>query len=264
MDQSRPSDSAGHRITSWLHQSAALRKIARRVCHGWTLRQSFHGGVICHDAVEHSWAWTGAFRYASFDRELQEKLLLLSRDHEMLLDLGCNVGAMLLSVTLRNPAIKALGVDPNCRAVELLNKSIAANHLSHRAHVIEAAVADRDGSVSFDETGSVAGHVSASGRAVASVDFARLVNEHSQAQKCLVKIDIEGFETVLLDQLSRLKFRKNLCLVIELHSLGFNQAGDPQRCMRALLESGAKVMDLRDCPITGVAEDQITQVQAVW
>ena len=68
---------------------------------------------------------------------------------------------------------------------------------------------------------------------------------------------------MLLDQLSRLEFRENLHLVVELHALGFNGSGDPQRCMRSLRESGAKLVDLRDRPVERAAQDQVTQVQAV-
>ena len=249
-------------ITGRLHRIAVLRGLARRVCRGWTLKQPFHGGVICHDAVDHSWTWTGPHRYESFDRALQDKLLVLSQRQDLLLDLGCNVGAMLLSVLLRNPAINAIGVDPNRRAVELLNRSIALNGLSSRASVVEAAVSDHDGSLNFDETGSVAGHVSDAGRTVRCVDFARLVNEQSASRKCLVKIDIEGFETTLLGQLPRLLHRDNIHFVIELHALGFNGAGDPRRCLRLLKEAGARVTDLLDRPVESIADDQITQVQA--
>jgi FkbM family methyltransferase len=171
---------------------------------------------------------------------------------------------MLLSVALIPPTIKILGVDPNRRAVDLLRRSITANDLSTRVAVVEAAVADGDRNLGFDETGSVEGHISAAGRQVAGIDFARLVNEHSRNQKCLVKIDVEGFETVLLAQLSRLEFRENLHFVVELHIRGFNGVGDPRRCFSVLRQSGAKVADLRGRPIEQVADDRVTQVQAVW
>lgn len=256
--------SASGSIVQRLHRVAVLRQIARRLCRGWTVRQGFHGGVICCDAVEHSWAWTGKVRYESFDRELQDALLLLSKRYEMLLDLGCNVGAMMLSVVLRNPAIRAVGVDPNRRALALLRRSIALNRLAARVQVMEAAVADRDGEMGFDESGSVVGHVTAAGRKVATVEFPRLVNDFSGLQRCLVKIDVEGFEIVLVEQLSRLQFRQNLCLVVELHPLGFNGVGNPGHCVKALLDAGARVADLRDRPIGNVAEDAFTQVVARW
>src|SRR5437867_10895127 len=120
---------------SWflrLHRWGVLRKIARRLFRGVTLRQPFHGGVICLDAVEHSWAWSGKFRYEAFDKELQDCLLSLSYKLSHILDIGCNVGAMSLTVLLRNASASAVCFDPNRRAIGLLRRSGELNGLADR------------------------------------------------------------------------------------------------------------------------------------
>ena len=63
------------RVVHVLHRLAFLRRWAKRICRGWVIRQSFYGGTICLDAIEHSWAWTGQNSYEKFDRPLQEELL---------------------------------------------------------------------------------------------------------------------------------------------------------------------------------------------
>ncbi len=256
------------RTSDWLvpklHRVSALRVIAKQFFRGSTLHQPFHGGVICLDAVEHSWAWTGKRRYETFDGELQDKLLSLSLDYEILIDIGSNLGAMTLSICLRNPNIKAICIEPNFRAVSLLQESLRLNRLTERVKVIEAAVSNQDGVLIFDEGGSVTGHVSNSGTSVKSIDFAELINEYSYSCKCLFKIDVEGFETTLMQQLINFKNLDNICLLIELHPLNFNHFGNPNQCLQLLLNSGAVVEDIHGQILKSVQEDNFTQAIARW
>lgn len=257
-----------YRLSDWvvpkLHRISALRSLAKQFFRGWTIQQSFHGGVICLDAVEHSWAWTGNRRYQTFDSELQEKLLLLSGEYEQFIDIGSNIGAIVLSVLLRNRQINAICIDPNSRAIALLKESLRLNNLSNRVSVVEAAVSDSDGVLTFDESGSVTGHVSNSGKQVACINFVKLINEKLSDKKCLVKIDIEGFETILLKHITEIKPLDNLCLVIELHPLKFNDIGNPQDCLNLLLAAGAKIEDLQGQPLNQLDENNFTQVIAKW
>ncbi|WP_017654675.1 FkbM family methyltransferase [Fortiea contorta] len=250
-------------IVPILHKFSSLRSLAKKIFRGLIVQQPFHQGVICLDAVEHSWAWSGSRRYESFDCEVQDKLLSLSQNCEVLIDIGSNIGAMSLSVLLRNPNIKAVCIDPNCRAISLLKKSVALNHLANRVSIIEAAVSDKDGVLIFDEGGSVTGHISESGRKVSAISFAKLLNEYS-SKKCLVKMDIEGFESKLLNFLKDIKNLENLYFVIELHPLNFNEVGNPNDCLNLLLNSGAVIKDVKGKHLNRVPDEYFTQVIAEW
>ena len=247
-----------------LPPGSILRRAAKFLFPGCTLKQSFHNGVICLDAVEHSWAWLGKVRYQTHDRELQDKLLSLSFSYDLMLDIGCNIGAMTLSVLLRNPKIKAICIDPNRRAITLLKKSITLNNLLDRTTIIEAALSNKDGTEAFDTDGSVMGHISESGRRVKCLDFFSTINSYSARARCIVKIDVEGFESVLFAKLSTLEHLSNLCMLIELHASGFNKIGNPEHCLKMLLESGASVLDLEGKIVTQVSSNNITQVIASW
>ena len=247
-----------------LHQIPALRAVAKKLFRDRTIRQAFYKGVICLDAVEHSWAWTGNRRYESFDRELQDKLLLLSQNYEMLIDIGSNIGAMSLSVLLRNPNIKAVCIDPNSRAIALLQESVYLNKLEDRVSIVNSAVSEVDGFLTFDESGSVTGHVSDSGKQVTSIDFARLINDYSSSKKCLVKIDVEGFETTIFKLLKEVKHLYNLCLVVELHPLQFNEIGNPKNCFNFLQGSGAIIEDLKGHLLNQVEDENFTQIIVKW
>jgi hypothetical protein len=111
-------------LADWLvprvHRAPALRALGKRLLRRWIIRQPFHGGVICLDAVEQSWAWTGGIRLETWDRHVQDRLLALSRECRTMIDVGGNVGAMSLSVALRSPDITIVCVEPNARACALL------------------------------------------------------------------------------------------------------------------------------------------------
>lgn len=253
------------RVVRKVHQYRLARALARRLLRNVAIAQRFHGGRIYLDAVEHSWAWTSALTYEGFDRELQDALLELSLGHERFIDIGCNIGVMTVSVLLRNPRIEALAVDPNPRAVALLRRTLRRNGLAARATVVQAAVDTQDGSVPFDTAGSVTGHVAASAPTTArSIGLSRLLAGASRSQGCLVKLDVEGYEAVLLPSLEPPAGPRPVCLVVELHPRGFNGMGDPRACVDALRSRGAALFDLAGRPFELSSEERFTQVVARW
>jgi FkbM family methyltransferase len=258
-------------IARGLHRFAPLRAVGKRLMRRRTVRQPFHGGVICLDAVEHSWAWTGAVRLESWDRPLQDRLLTLSRDCATMIDVGGNVGTMTLSVALRNRAIRIITIEPNARAVQLLRRSVRLNGLADRVDVVEAIAADADGRRGFAEAGSATGHVTVEDRASATkeaVDFRRLLTGQAGRARTLIKIDVEGFETTLLRCLPDGDALRRLVLVVELHALGFNGFGDPVRCVTMLRENGAAVRGIDGRSVDDLSNwtDSIStvQIEAWW
>ncbi len=260
-------------LADWLvpriHRARSLRALGKRLLRNRVIKQPFHGGVICLDAVEHSWAWTGAARLEAWDRPIQDRLLALSRDCQTMIDVGSNIGAMTLAVALRNPDIRIVCVEPNTRAGRLLCQSLALNRVDDRVTVIDAVAGEADGYVGFEEGGSTTGHVAQEGALrKQSIDFARLVNESAARGRCLVKVDVEGFETVLLKQLRRVQNRQGLVLIVELHAHRFNEIGNPRECVELLREDGGIVTNLSGHPVTAL--DQWTdpletvQVEARW
>ncbi|HVU25333.1 MAG TPA: FkbM family methyltransferase [Opitutus sp.] len=248
-----------------LHRSTVLRQLARRICRGLTIRQRFHGGRIYLDAVDHSWAWTGAIRYQTFDPELQECLLRLSHRHAAMIDIGANIGAMSLSVLLRNPVIRIVAVEPNPRAASLLQRSLDYNRLQARARLVHAACTPSGATTRFDFSGSVAGHISVDAPTeVAGTTVSALFDLLPAAESPLVKVDVEGFETQLLGELIKRCQERRATLVIELHPLGWNAIGDPEANFAALHASGADIRALDGSPLVGAAATSFMQVVATW
>jgi FkbM family methyltransferase len=252
-----------HWLISPFPPDSIYRKIGKRLCSrlGLSAKQKFYDGVIYFDAVGQSWAFKGT-PYETVDTQLKDELLSLSRDCRHYIDIGCNIGQITLSILLRDKTINAVCVDPNARVLRLLKKSLRANHLEHRALIKNVAVGNEAGVVHFTSEISEMGHISRDGYRVKCLRLADLINEYS-SQKCLVKIDVEGFETILLQKLDQFRNLQNVCLVVELHALGYNE-GNPAECVRLLLQSGATLRNLNGLPVSSIDPSQITQVIAQW
>ncbi len=252
-----------HWLISPFPPDSIYRKIGKRLCQraGLSAKQKFYGGIIYFDAVGQSWAFKGN-PYETVDTQLKDELLSLSKGCQYYIDIGCNIGQITLSVLLRNRDINAVCVDPNPRVLRLLKKSLHANHLEHRATVKQAAVGNEAGFVHFTSEISEIGHISDAGYRVECLCLADLINEHT-SQKCLIKIDVEGFETVLLQKLNQFRNLTNLILALELHALGQNQ-GNPNECIKLLKQSGATLRRLDGLPASEINPSQITQVIALW
>lgn len=253
-----------HHLVQSLHRRPLLRRIAKKICRGWTVRQRFYQGRICLDAVEHAWAWTGNTRYEQFDRWLQDGLVCLAAGQSAFLDIGANIGVMTLAVPLRGPEITAVAVEPNPRACELLRQSLVLNGLASRSRAIQAAVTPEGRNVGFDFEGSVTGHVTALGpEHVHGIALTQLLADLGP-RPVLVKLDVEGFEAELLPEFTALPPRRRVTLVVELHPAGFRPGLDPVRVLANLRNTGAAISSLDDRLFTGDTPAPFDNLVARW
>ncbi len=242
-----------------LHQIKIFRLIAKKLAKKLTIKQRFYQGTICLNAVEHSWAWTGKNRYETFDRELQNKIYNASFTHDLLVDVGANIGAITVGTLLHNPSIKAIAIDPNKMANRLLKKTLKLNKLESRCQIVNSVVGKENGLINFDETGSVTGHISVKGKTIKQIKLADLLNQNHQ-KKTLVKIDVEGYETILAEDFKAVKNLKDYTFFIEVHEMDFNQVGNPAQVFDTLKELNAVITDLKGKSITQISPYLITQI----
>lgn len=245
-----------------LHSIKILRHIAKKIFVGFPIKQNFYNGKIYMDAVEHSWAWTGTRRYESFDKDLQDKIYQLSLTKSKFIDIGSNIGAISLAILLRNKHINVIAIEPNPAAIKYFNKSLKANKLANRCEIIEAVVSSNDIEKKFDPSGSVIGHiVNEGGLTVKSIIFWDFITNMAISAQILVKVDIEGFETDILNYIpNNIEEIRSLTLIFELHPKGFNGVGDPNFCIKQLNNAGLTVFDFDDHEIKEVNENEFSQI----
>lgn len=251
-------------LTRRFHRFELLRKLAKRIASGRTITLPFHGGVICVDAVEHSWAWTGDRQLTEFEGFLQDRLVELTTSRDTFVDIGCNIGVMTLSVLLRRPNVRSISIDPNRRAVELLTESLKRNGLSSRAQTIGVAVSNDTRTLAYDADGSFVGHVVPQGATVPAVPLIEILAQYVTAPS-VIKIDVEGYEAMLTESFEQLPPMPGSVLAIELHPLGFNGWGDPHKVIAALRSRGDVALRL----IGGENFDSLNprtfhQLEATW
>ncbi len=246
-------------FTKLFHKVKLFREIAKKLAKNITIKQRFYQGIICLNAVEHSWAWTSKNRYETFDLQLQNAIYYASFTHNLLIDIGCNIGVMSVGTLLHNPNIKVIAVDPNTLANKLLTKTIQLNHLEKQCQLINAVIGKENGIVKFDETGSVTGHVSIQGREIRQLRLATLLNQNRQ-QKTLVKIDVEGYETLLAEDFKFIENIADFTFFIEVHALGFNSIGNPEKIFSIIKENNGIITDLEGRTITYLHPELITQI----
>lgn len=250
-------------IVKFFHKFKILRQLAKKVGKSINIKQRFYSGYIFLNAVDHSCGWTGDWDYNTFDKKLQDFIHHTSKGFNNFIDIGSNIGVMTLGTLLTNPTIKAVAIDPNHLAIKLLKKSLRYNRLDGRCRTIEAAVGNEDGFITFDDAGSVIGHVSETGKVVKKISFSNALSEFKN-QKTLVKIDIEGYETVILKDLKKIQNLSEFAFIIEVHPLGFNDVGNPDTVIDILKTHNAIITDLDANEITKVKPEEITLLYVVF
>ncbi len=136
----------------------------------------------------------------SYEQEKQELFASTITPGSVVYDVGANVGFYtLLASELVGDSGRVIAFEPLPRNVELLRDHIHINNLSN-VEVIDAAVADRMGSASFDDQRNPSmGQLSETGRMeVRTVALDDLVQGGTIPPPNFIKIDVEGAEEAVL------------------------------------------------------------------
>lgn len=136
--------------------------------------------------------------------ELADLLLAVLRPGDRVLDLGAHLGGFAFSAAAIGCDVIAVEASP--KNAELLRRSVEYNHFAN-CRIVEAAVADKPGSVSFTARGPYGQvGVPVDGQPMVTVPAVRaddLLSEHGWDRVRFVKLDVEGFEIPALHGLER-------------------------------------------------------------
>jgi FkbM family methyltransferase len=137
---------------------------------------------------------------------------------QTIVDLGANIGLTTLFLSELFPAARFICVEPNPRNADVLRRNVA--WLGDRVSVVQSAIADYCGQISFnDSEWTWGGHIAPDrpvSRTVPCSTVEEILKSHRLDSIDLLKVDIEGAEDLVFS--SRPEWLvKVRCIVIELH-----------------------------------------------
>lgn len=164
----------------------------------------------------------------------------LTKHHDIIFDVGCNIGYTALLALIQNSKKQIVLVDPNPVALQNAAMNVINNRLGSRTQYHAAFVGDKlDDTVKFYTVGSgAAGSMYASHAETASdMNSFMEVNtitldymyDFYEIKPSLVKIDVEGAETLVMKSATKLAKETKCTFFIEMHNvegLGMEAAGD--------------------------------------
>lgn len=137
-----------------------------------------------------------------------------------IIDAGANIGVSLLYIKFMAPHAQVLCFEPNPAALVVLQKNITANHWGDSVEAHPYALGEQDGTAAFyrkAETDSSAG-TTPLGRAKAFEVEVKRLSEFVNGPVDLLKLDIEGGEFAVLDDLIQTeKLRQIQRIQLEYH-----------------------------------------------
>jgi FkbM family methyltransferase len=174
-------------------------------------------------------------RMAHLDSDFQTALELAVEDRyrmeqlpepDLILDGGSNTGLFALSAAAWWPKVRILAFEPVPDNAAVVKEHVAMNGLNDVVIVRELALSDCEGSINFYERDANQGSFDSelpwlSMRTVERKSLRELLKEQTFS-KVLIKLDIEGAEREVLDDLFAQNFEGEVVIVMELHDVARN------------------------------------------
>ncbi len=174
-----------------------------------------------YDTIGRALFWRGL---EDWEQETLSVFEALARQARTFLDVGANTGTYSLVACAANPNVQAMAFEPVPEVFQYLRNNVAANGWEDRCQVFEMAVSDREGTTEFhlpfSKTPTSAslnpdGFRGIEGRLIK-------VRQSTLDRLCeptmpidLIKIDVEGFEDVVLKGMPRILSEHQPDLIIE-------------------------------------------------
>lgn len=155
------------------------------------------------DAVGHRIFWSGL---REWEKETAPVILENIRDCKCFFDIGANCGIYTVMGCAENPALRVVAFEPTPRVYAALTRNVAENGFSARVSCMNMALGDSNGTVPFhqaeDSTMSSLAPAGYQGQlgTIIEVQCRTLdsVVEELEVRPDFMKIDVEGFEHVVL------------------------------------------------------------------
>ncbi|PWK18615.1 FkbM family methyltransferase [Xanthomarina spongicola] len=154
----------------------------------------------------------------------------LAKHHDVIFDIGCNIGYTALLALIQNPDKRIVLVDPNPKALGIAALNIIENGLGHQAQYFSAFVGNKlDDEVKFYTVGSGAAGSMHPTHAQTASSMNSFINvktvtldylyRYYDVKPDLVKIDVEGAETLVMEAAINLAKETQCSFFIEMHDI---------------------------------------------
>ena len=212
-------------------RQSAFRKFCRRnrgVESRITTRHGFDLIVSVGDYVA-NWAAV----YGVFEPGVTALVKELARTETSLVDVGCNIGYHTCLFGAANPQARILSIDANPEMTRRCERNVQLNGIS--ATVVNCGVADRSGSMTLycpERKPSLATFGGDPGKGGKIIEYQvpvqpldSLLEQHRFEEVGLLKVDVEGFEPLVLKSLRRETTLRIRHMILECSRKNFERCG---------------------------------------
>lgn len=214
-------------ITSPLSFNNKLKVILRFI--KWQISQRIFQARIVYHFTENSKIFikkgmtgaTGNLYYGLDEFNDMGFLLHFLRKEDVFIDVGSNVGSYTILASAEIGA-KTISIEPVPSTFDFLKNNISLNNISGLVEAHNIALGGRNGSIKFTTTQDTVNHVAINNeKDLIEVQVDTLDRVIKEINPCLIKIDVEGYETEVLKGADvTLKNPSLMALIVELNGSG--------------------------------------------
>jgi FkbM family methyltransferase len=172
-------------------------------------------------------------------------LLHFLRKKDLFIDVGANIGSYTI-LAASEVGAEAISFEPLPKTFNILKENIAINKLEHLAQLYNNGVGNETGVLRFTNDLDTINHVIMNDDTkdgikvrIVSIDNTAIINK-----PCLIKIDVEGFETEVLKGMENTLKNVNVkALIIELNGSGSRYGYDESAIHNKLLNLNYKLYE---------------------
>ncbi|WP_367867053.1 FkbM family methyltransferase [Pedobacter sp. WC2423] len=182
---------------------------------------------------------TGNFYCGLHEFEDMAFLLHTLREDDLFLDIGANVGSYTMLASSEIGA-KTIAFEPILKTFKIFSQNIAINSIQDKVEALNIGLGSCKSVLKFTTSFDTGNHVSSPGDTESTeVNVDTLDNILSGRSPLLMKIDVEGFETEVLNGSSNTLEDKSLkAIIIELNGSGDRYGFDEKNIHLLLLNHG--------------------------
>jgi FkbM family methyltransferase len=193
----------------------------------------------------------------TYEPEMWQSLMNELRPADVFVDVGVYIGLYTVAVGKRlGVAGRVYGFEPDPANYKHALRHVELNSLSNRVKLVHAAVGERNERVHFKFAAEVGHIVSASESGTSAVDCVTLDQVFVGKKVDLLKIDVEGYEEMVLAGGRTLLKDITRCpraIYIEVHPYAWPNVGTTSDSLLGLLnDSGYSVTTLQNEPVTRI------------